>query len=335
VVRVEPGAGLAPEADLVDQALLDRRRTEPVRTAETLVHGGCNGEVDVDPDQIHQLERAHRVAGRSDRRIGFGDARLPGLEHPQRLDGERPVDAVDDEPRRVRDDHRRLAPALHQRGGPRDGIGAGLWRANDLDERHQRGRVEKMKAEHMVRPVRRFRDRRHRQRTGIRGQDRFGGRLPIERAEDRPLEAEILDGRLDRDVSRRSHGVQRHCRAQGREPTLDPGIDRIRVELELRRAPPQPGPDPLDATVERLLVDVVEDDLVARLERDLGDPGAHRPSADDTDDGAGEIVGPVRFVHGLTVRQRASGLARAHVPERGTPSAPSSDASPRSEVPDP
>ena len=42
--------------------------------------------------------------------------------------------------------------------------------------------------------------------------------------------------------------------------------------------------DPRSAALDRGRVDVVEDDLVAGLERDLGDAGAHRPGADHADD---------------------------------------------------
>ena len=159
----------------------------------------------------------------------------------------------------------------------------------------------------MIGPVRGGRDRGHRQRAGVRCQDRLGGRLAVEHAENRPLQVEVLDGRLDRDVGRGGDSVERQRRAQGREPTLDPVVDRIRVEFELRRAPAQAGSNPLNPSLEGILVDVVEHDLVTRLERDLGDPRAHGSGAHDTDDGSGEIVGPVRFVHVVTVRQTTSG----------------------------
>ena len=82
------------------------------------------------------------------------------------------------------------------------------------------------------------------------------------------------------------------ARPQVREPPVDPLVDRIRRRARASRTPPEADADPLDPSLERLLVDVVEHDLVAGLERDLGDPGAHRPGADDADDGA--AVGLVR-----------------------------------------
>ena len=157
----------------------------------------------------------------------------------------------------------------------------------------------------MLRPARRDCDRSHRQRARVRREERVRRRLPVERAEDRPLEVEVLERCLDRDVGRRGDRVERQRGPQVREPPVDPLVDRIRVELELRCPPSEADTDPLHACLERLFVDVVEDDFVARFERDLGDPGAHRPGADDADDGAGEVVRPVWLVHGFTVRQRA------------------------------
>ena len=64
-----------------------------------------------------------------------------------------------------------------------------------------------------------------------------------------------------------------------------------RVEAELGGAPRQAVADPLAASLDGRLVDVVEDDLAAGLERDLGDPRAHRPGADDADDGRQIVAG--------------------------------------------
>ena len=69
VVRVEPGARLAPEPAGLDQPLLDRRRPEPIgqRIAprhEALVDPARGGEGHVDAGEVHQLERAHRIARR-------------------------------------------------------------------------------------------------------------------------------------------------------------------------------------------------------------------------------------------------------------------------------
>ena len=81
------------------------------------------------------------------------DAGVAGLEHPQRLDGERPVDPVDDEARGVGGTDRGLAPGRHQRRRP---VGDGRVRrrrGDDLDERHQRRGIEEVQAEDALRPA--------------------------------------------------------------------------------------------------------------------------------------------------------------------------------------
>ena len=126
-------------------------------------------QVDVDADEIHQRERPHRIAGRPNRRIDLRDARLPGLEHRQRFERERPVDAVDDEARRVLGHDRRLAPASIN-STARSPIAVRLRRTNDLDQRHDRGRIEEMQPEHVLRRPSR-RDLGHGQGTRVGRQE--------------------------------------------------------------------------------------------------------------------------------------------------------------------
>ena len=105
------------------------------------------GEVDVDADEVHQLERAHREAGLAHRRVDRLDRRLAGLEHPQRLERERPVDPVDDEARRVGRTDRRPCPSA-RRARPRarpppDPVAAP---ATTSTSAHHRRRVEEVEA---------------------------------------------------------------------------------------------------------------------------------------------------------------------------------------------
>ena len=71
-------------------------------------------EIDVDPDEVHQLERAHRKARFADRGIDRLDRRLAGFDQAERLDRERPVDPVDDEARLVGRPDRGLVPRAEQ-----------------------------------------------------------------------------------------------------------------------------------------------------------------------------------------------------------------------------
>ena len=74
LVPVEPATRLAAEMPGGDQPFLDRRRPEPVRELvagvdRAGVDASCGGEVDVDADEVHQLERSHREPARADRGI--------------------------------------------------------------------------------------------------------------------------------------------------------------------------------------------------------------------------------------------------------------------------
>ena len=79
VVAIEAAAGLAPEPAALDEPLLETGRAEPLRQwvpglERRRVERAGDGEVDVDADEVHQLERAHRVAGVPDRAIDGGRA---------------------------------------------------------------------------------------------------------------------------------------------------------------------------------------------------------------------------------------------------------------------
>ena len=124
VVLVEADAALATQAPRGHEPGLQRRGREPDRRAEARMDGGRGREVDVEPDQVDVLERPLGEAIVAHRAVDLLDRRGAALEQPQRLERERPVDAVDDEARRIRAPDRRLAPAGHDRLGP--GRGAGV-----------------------------------------------------------------------------------------------------------------------------------------------------------------------------------------------------------------
>ena len=72
---------------------------------------------------------------------------------------------------------------------------------DDLDERHQRRRVEEVHADDALRAGRRGRDLGHRERRGVRREDRVGSADPVELGEERALRLELLDDRLDHEVA--------------------------------------------------------------------------------------------------------------------------------------
>ena len=125
------------------------------------------------------------------------------------------------------------------------------------------------------------------QRARVGREDHVGLRRRVERPEHVLLELEELGRRLEDDPepclrAQRLEGVRV---AHVGETPVDPVVDRVGVQVQLGGAPREAITDPLDATLAGDLVDVVQHDLVAGLERDLPDAGAHRPCAHDADDG--------------------------------------------------
>ena len=135
-------------------------------------------------------------------------------------------------------------------------------------------------------PGRRCRYRSDRQRARIRRQEHLRPAGCVEGAEDRPLELEILERRLDHDAGLRTDGIERVRVTKPGQPTGDPFVDAVRVEVQARGSASEAVADPGPTSRDRGLVDVVQDDLVPVLERQLGDPRAHRARPDDSDDRA-------------------------------------------------
>ena len=126
-------------------------------------------------------------------------------------------------------------------------------------------------------------DRDHGQRARVRREGRVG-RGGIQCSKDVALELEVLDRGLDRDVDLAAEPGEGLGLAEARESAVDPVVDRVGVEAQLRRAFCEPVADPFTTPLDGGLVDVVNDDLVAVLEGELGDPGTHRSRADHADD---------------------------------------------------
>ena len=71
--------------------------------------------------------------------------------------------------------------------------------------------------------------------------------------------------------------------AKVRYPPLDPVVDRVGVKVESGGAPREPVADARGRPLDRVEVDIVEHDLPAGFERDLGDSRTHHAGADDPD----------------------------------------------------
>ena len=132
--------------------------------------------------------RRHRQAEPHDRRVGLldGIAVLERADDDARHPRQQPVD---DERRRVLDEHRRLAQAARGLVRRRDGFVSRVRRADELDERHERDGVEEVHADvgaHL----------RHGQRRRVRREHAVRPHDLAELGEHALLHVHLLDHRL-------------------------------------------------------------------------------------------------------------------------------------------
>jgi hypothetical protein len=156
---------------------------------------------------------------------------------------------------------------------------------NDLDEAHQRHRVEEVEPEDpLAVGGSGVGDGRDGQRARVRREDRVGRCLRVERPEDRLLEPEVLERRLHDQRGLGRQAVEGVGVAEAADPAVDPVLDRVGIEIELGRTPRQTLADARARPLDGLWIDVVDHDFPAVLESDLGDPRPHDSRADDPDD---------------------------------------------------
>jgi len=145
VVKTTPT--LATVEARINQFLLQQGRQEALVVVESAPDGIGHGEIDVVADHVHQLERPHaETAGFAHHRIDRGVVGGAFLGQAQGLGVIGASDAIDDETGGRFGVHWRLAPGCC-RG--EQGVGDGLvggQAGDNLDQRHQRGRVEEVQA---------------------------------------------------------------------------------------------------------------------------------------------------------------------------------------------
>ena len=160
-----------------------------------------------------------------------------------------------------------------------DGFVGGEFGAYDLNERHEGRRVEEVHPDDPLGPRDRSGYLRHRERRRVRGEDGIGPHDRLELAEEGDLRVEVLDDRLDDEIAARQIVEPSREREPAKRCIAVGVLDLALVDLALQEV--------CDSTA-RALPQVVghlaADGLVARLDRDLCDPGAHGAEPDDPDD---------------------------------------------------
>src|SRR5580765_9868 len=107
-VLVHPATAL-PAQPAGGHVLLDQR-TRPELLAERPVQEAKDAEARVEPDQVHELERSHRVVqSQLQRLVDVGCARHALLQHVERLVADHGIDAAGDEAGRLAHGHALLA----------------------------------------------------------------------------------------------------------------------------------------------------------------------------------------------------------------------------------
>ena len=190
------------------------------------------------PTRSSELARPHRPAGAVlHPRVEILDAHARLVEHAHAVVEERDQDPVDDETRRVVAADRVLAEPLAERVRGLEGLVAGALGADDLDERHQRRRVEEVHADDALRR------RRSPPRSPSPRAPRCSSRArrpaadALQLGEQLALRLELLDDRLDHEVAageagelgrEREVGRGRVARVLRQLPLLDLAREEVR-----------------------------------------------------------------------------------------------------------
>ena len=229
-VVVEPPPGLAAEK-LRDHPLAGDGRWPVARLLIILLIDRFHDRVaDIETDEVHELERAHAKT----RRIAHDpvDIMVPGdaLENdPERLGAETASGMVDDEARRIAANDGMVPHAPRDRG---QGIGDpafGEDAVDDLDDLHQRHRVEEVKAGDAPGQAAFGGNRGDRERRGVGRQHAIVRHDAFQLFEQGALDLEILEHRLDDGMATRQRGLPA---ADDLDPVLGvPGLARRHAAL--------------------------------------------------------------------------------------------------------
>ena len=275
-VVVPAPARLSPEAFRGDHPRLQRARL-PARLAEGQLGEGLRHlEADVYAHEVHELEGAHAKAAaqatdavdllRACRRLG---------QKAKRLGAEGPPAAVDQEAGAVGGQDHLLAHGLAGRAGQFERPLARLVGPDDLEQRHQRRRVEEVHAHHVLGLGRGAGQRGDRDRRGVRGQHGLGPADLGQAREQLALELGPLRRGLDNQLA-------------GREPVE--GVHRLQQSSRLLADPSllhpagQSPAHPVGAPLEGVGLRVVQPRADPGGAAELRDPRAHRAGAHHADD---------------------------------------------------
>src|SRR6266536_442007 len=278
LVVVEPPAGL-PAQEPRRHHPLQQGRGGVDRVLELVVQHAGDVQRGVQPDEVEQGQRAHRVG--QPQVHGLVDVLFGGdavVEHLDRAVQVRHQQEVHDEPGPVLGQHGLLADPLAVGPGELDRLVGGLQPPDDLHQLQHRRRVEEVHADHPVGPAGLGGQLRDGKRRRVGGQhDLVAGELR-ELGEDILLDVDVLGGGLDHQV----HVGNRADVGPAGDPPEDP-VAVLLGELPLLDGPPGRLLDRASGPLDLAVLDLDEHDVLPGPGDDLDDPRAHDPRADDPD----------------------------------------------------
>ncbi len=277
-VAVEAAAALAAQQACVPHRDEPWRRRH-ARLTQPFVERLRRVDVHVDAHEVDERAGAHRPAGAVlHRRVESLRCDACLVEDAQAVVQKRNQDTVDDEAGRVVAANDLLAEAGAHDRRRLHRVLRGELRLDDLDERHQRRRIEEVHADDALGPGRGGRDLGHRERRCVGRKNRVGAAEPIEVCEEGTLGLELLHDRLDDEIAVRERlEVRRDREASGRR------VPFSLFELALLDLAGEEMADPVCRRVAELDGHLAPDRVVAGLDRELRYPGSHGAEADHAD----------------------------------------------------
>ena len=187
-------------------------------------------------------------------------------------------DAVADEAVADPADHRDLAQALGEGEARGDDIVGRRIGPHDLEKLHHVGRAEEMQPHHVGRTRCGIGYQRNIKVTGIRCQDCSRLQDRIEIAEQRPLDLQILEHRLDDEIA-----IRQGLDADGVADQPQPLVPCRRRQPAARNLPVVGVRNARLSGGERLFARLDDFDVESRIGKGDGDAGTHGSGADDPD----------------------------------------------------
>ena len=148
-ILVKSLSRLDARSSRLDQRLKQRRRRHPrpIRSVES----PCNVERNIQPDGIQEGKGSDGHAEGHYVLIDVFDRHAAVLKAPHGLIQIRREEPIDEEPRALLHDHRRLPETFREPDHVIDSVRVGCQAWDDFNQRHRIGRIKKMEADHFAR----------------------------------------------------------------------------------------------------------------------------------------------------------------------------------------